>query len=539
MTMPFDQLDPVTITITTPPSAVSQMTVEIPGLQGPPGVFRLGTVTTGAPGTDAAANTTVGTDGVEVINFTIPRGDVGSFGSLSIGAITTLAPGDNASAGISGPAGSQVLTLSIPQGATGSAGPKGDAGIQGPQGVQGIQGPQGPAGTNGQDGAGVQIAGSVSSYAGLPTTLTSADAGKAYLNNGDGLLYVWDGTQFPPQGQGTQFVGPAGPANTLTLGTVTTGAAGTSANATITGTAPNQTLSLTIPTGATGAQGAAGPANTLTIGTVTTGAPGTNAAASIVGTAPSQSLNLTIPQGAQGSAGTNGSNGQGVLFLGASDPVPANTPVNTVIFRPNTKMATFFWGSGTSFPSVGVGYGDTYFHTGLNGLMRYNGTTWRHMGAVVADGTARSNMANSYSGALYAGFQARDPNGNTYEWTGSGWAIIFQALNTTWPGWTVIGAAGAPAFQNGWVSYGAPFGAQFTKINGIVYMQGLVKNGTVAATIFTLPVGYRPATQQLITTQTNPNTIARLDLTPDGALAAASGANNGWVAINYSFPAEQ
>ena len=49
------------------------------------------------------------------------------------------------------------------------------------------------------------------------------------------------------------LVGPAGPANTLTIGTVTTLAAGASATAAITGTAPNQTLGLGIPRGLTGA----------------------------------------------------------------------------------------------------------------------------------------------------------------------------------------------------------------------------------------------------------------------------------------------
>lgn len=43
--------------------------------------------------------------------------------------------------------------------------------------------------------------------------------------------------------------GPAGPANTLTMGTVTTTQAGTSATANITGTAPAQTLNLSIPRG--------------------------------------------------------------------------------------------------------------------------------------------------------------------------------------------------------------------------------------------------------------------------------------------------
>lgn len=43
-----------------------------------------------------------------------------------------------------------------------------------------------------------------------------------------------------------------------------------------------------------------GPANTLTIGTITTGLPGTQATATITGTAPNQTLNLTLPQGATG-----------------------------------------------------------------------------------------------------------------------------------------------------------------------------------------------------------------------------------------------
>ena len=63
------------------------------------------------------------------------------------------------------------------------------------------------------------------------------------------------------------------------------------------------------PTGPTGAAGEIGPTGptgatgetpTLTIGTVTTGDPGTEAAATITGTAPNFILNLTIPQGPTG-----------------------------------------------------------------------------------------------------------------------------------------------------------------------------------------------------------------------------------------------
>jgi len=91
--------------------------------------------------------------------------------------------------------------------------------------------------------------------------------------------------------------GPNGLSNTLTIGTV---AGGASASATITGTAPNQTLNLVLPKGD---PGVAGPAAAMTIGTVSTGAPGSNATATITGSAPNYSLNLTIPRGDAGSAG--------------------------------------------------------------------------------------------------------------------------------------------------------------------------------------------------------------------------------------------
>jgi hypothetical protein len=112
--------------------------------------------------------------------------------------------------------------------------------------------------------------------------------------------------------------GNPGPANALAIGTVTTGAPGSAAGATIFGTPPAQTLNLTIPAGLPGATGApgpdgmtgppgpAGPANSLAIGTVTTGAPGSAADASVTGTAPSQILNLTIPAGEQGPEGPIG-----------------------------------------------------------------------------------------------------------------------------------------------------------------------------------------------------------------------------------------
>lgn len=110
-------------------------------------------------------------------------------------------------------------------------------------------------GANGKDGQGFALSGSVATYADLPTTLTADDKGQAWLVNADHLVYTWSGTAWPAEGTGADIQGPPGadgPANTLTIGTVTTLAAGSPATAQITGIAPNQTLDLGIPAGQDG-----------------------------------------------------------------------------------------------------------------------------------------------------------------------------------------------------------------------------------------------------------------------------------------------
>ena len=105
--------------------------------------------------------------------------------------------GDKGDKGEPGPAG--------PVGPAGPAGPQGEAG---PQGIQGEQGPQGP---KGEDGAGIEITGSVPTYADLPSGLTTEDDGKGYYVEADGKLYIWNGTSFPANGDGVQIQGPQGP----------------------------------------------------------------------------------------------------------------------------------------------------------------------------------------------------------------------------------------------------------------------------------------------------------------------------------------
>jgi hypothetical protein len=103
----------------------------------------------------------------------------------------------------------------------------------------------------------------------------------------------------------TGATGPAGPANTLAIGTVAAGGIGV-ANATITGTAPNQTLNLTIPTGQTGQTGATGTAATVAAGNTTTGSAGSLASVSNSGNTSAAVFEFTIPRGDTGETGPIG-----------------------------------------------------------------------------------------------------------------------------------------------------------------------------------------------------------------------------------------
>ena len=207
-----------------------------------------------------AAATAPGPEGpVSTEPSTVP-GPPGLPNVLSKGTVTTGAPGSDADFTIAGTSPEQTLSLVIPRGDVGPKGDKGDVGSKGSKGDTGDE----------------------------------------------------------------------GPGNTLTIGTVTTGAASSAADANIFGASPNQTLDLTIPRGDTGAASTVpGPPNTLTVGSVTTGAPGSAADADISGTSPEQTLDLVIPRGDVGPQGET----RYLVQDGAAYPArpfPAEVPVTFV-----------------------------------------------------------------------------------------------------------------------------------------------------------------------------------------------------------------
>ena len=133
------------------------------GIQGQKGddgdaaTVQIGTVTTGAAGTNASV-TNVGTETDAVFNFVIPRGNTGAKGDKGD-------KGDTGDTGATGPQG--------PRGETGPQGPQGIQGIQGPQGATGAQGPQGLQGPQGVAGTSAYTAAQAGGYTGTEARFNS------------------------------------------------------------------------------------------------------------------------------------------------------------------------------------------------------------------------------------------------------------------------------------------------------------------------------------------------------------------------------
>ena len=143
--------------------------------------------------------------------------------------------------------------------ATLPAGPTGPQGVAGVAGPAGAPGPVGPAGLNWQgawSASGTYAIDDAVGYAGASWFCIDPVGPSATPPNADPTNWALLAAQGATGATGATGLqgptGPAGPSNALSIGTVTTLAAGSSATATITGSSPVQTLNLGIPQGATG-----------------------------------------------------------------------------------------------------------------------------------------------------------------------------------------------------------------------------------------------------------------------------------------------
>ena len=201
------------------------------------------------------------------------------------------------------------------------------------------------------------------------------------------------------------------------IGTVTTGAAGSSAAVTISGTG---VLGFTIPrgdVGATGAQGAqgnsvtgatgaAGAAATIAVGSVTTGSAGSSVAIVNAGSSSAATFNFTIPRGDTGASGSTGNTGStGASGAAATIAVGSVTTLSagasaTVANAGSSSAATFNFG----IPTGATGASGSNGSNGSDGSDGAAGqsVTSVSVSAVAAGGTPTSSY-NTGTGALALG----------------------------------------------------------------------------------------------------------------------------------------
>lgn len=224
-------------------------------LHGIDGVSPIATVTQTEDGAVISITDRDGTTTAEIKNGEQgAQGDPGQAATIAVGSTTTGSAGSNATVVNSGTSNAAILDFTIP---------RGDTGAPGKDGVDGKDGIDGRDGVDGKDGK-------------------------------DGL------------------------AATVTVGSTTTGQAGTNASVTNSGTSSAAVLNFTIPRGADGQDGQNGRdgsdgkdgkdglAATISVGTVTTGQAGTSASVTNSGTSSAAVFNFTIPRGDTGATGADG-----------------------------------------------------------------------------------------------------------------------------------------------------------------------------------------------------------------------------------------
>lgn len=126
--------------------------------------------------------------------------------------------------------------------------------------------------------------------------------------------------------------------------------------------------------------------------------------------------------------------------------------------------------------------------------------------------------------------------GSTYVAISAVSGTSYRAQDT----WHNIGAAGEPAWVNGWVGYSdANFGTvQFRKtLDGMVVIRGL-GTGTAATAdhAFTLPTGYRPARSHIFASAAS-GIFKELRVGPEGGVTLAD--RSSWGSFACTFFAEQ
>jgi len=85
---------------------------------------------------------------------------------------------------------------------------------------------------------------------------------------------------------------------------------------------------------------------------------------------------------------------------------------------------------------------------------------------------------------------------------------------------------------NSWVNYDGGHPCQYRKIGDVVEMRGVVKNGTLAASIGTLPVGFRPYQTDETLVVFSAGVAVGISITSAGTMTVWSPATNPYVYLD-------
>jgi hypothetical protein len=94
----------------------------------------------------------------------------------------------------------------------------------------------------------------------------------------------------------------------------------------------------------------------------------------------------------------------------------------------------------------------------------------------------------------------------------------------------------APTLLNSWVNYDATTNvvAGYRLVGDFVYIQGMVKSGTLSSVVFTLPAGYRPLRVHRFA-QDNNAAYGAISIDASGNVTQVAGASTAVLSLDCCF----